>query len=90
MDESRKLIQHVLQWFPNILDAKLQLLDLERRAGNYSVLENLYEKFLAGTKSPSEFSLLSNKYARFMFKVGLNTTTDNINDFILNDNALKV
>ncbi|ODM95808.1 Pre-mRNA-processing factor 39 [Orchesella cincta] len=66
--ESRKLIQHVLQWFPQFLDGKLQLLDLERRAGNAKVLEELYEKYIAAAKSPSESSLLAMKYARFLFK----------------------
>ncbi|CAL8100667.1 unnamed protein product [Orchesella dallaii] len=66
--ESRKLIQHVLQWFPHFLDGKLQLLDLERRASNHKVLETLYEKYIAVAKSLGESTLLAMKFARFLFK----------------------
>jgi len=51
------------------LEAKLQLLDLERRNSGKEAVVILYEDFMKNAKSKEVISLLSMKYARFLFKV---------------------
>jgi len=68
--ESRLLIQHVLHWFPDHLEAKLALLELERRAGSKH-LTALYDQYIQDSvrlKKREELSILSLKYARHLHK----------------------
>lgn len=66
--ESKELIAYVLEWYPKHLEAKLQLLDLERRNGSQETVSQLYENFLLSAKGKEEASLISIKYAGFLFK----------------------
>ena len=66
---AKQLIQHVLEWHPDLLDAKCQMIELERRAGNQEEVSRLFEKYLKSASSPAEYSSISMKYARFLHKV---------------------
>jgi tetratricopeptide (TPR) repeat protein len=65
---ARQLIQHCIDWFPNLLDSKSQMIELERRCGNHDLVVKLLENYLKKPANTNEFSTLSIKYARFLYK----------------------
>ncbi|CAG7718479.1 unnamed protein product [Allacma fusca] len=65
---AKQLIQHCLEWFPTLIDAKSQMIELERRCGNCDVVLKLFENYLRKPCDTKEFSTLSIKYARFLYK----------------------
>lgn len=68
--QSLELLKHVEEWFPNHLEAKLFIVEVERRRGNNAEVCKLYEKYInAASKAKREFSMFSLKYARFLHKV---------------------
>ncbi|KAK8748024.1 hypothetical protein OTU49_016278 [Cherax quadricarinatus] len=69
LDTSRELLNTVITKYPTLLKARMYLIELERRAGCYQRVEELYAEASRTFTQPRQRSWLAIKYARFLFKI---------------------
>nr|XP_045598774.1 uncharacterized protein LOC123758422 [Procambarus clarkii] len=69
LDTSRELLSTVVTKYPTLLKARMHLIELERRAGYYQRVEELYAEASRAFTQPRQRSWLAIKYARFLFKI---------------------
>ncbi|XP_065568654.1 uncharacterized protein LOC136032299 isoform X2 [Artemia franciscana] len=71
LDWARTLIEHVIEQYPSLLEARCQLIELEIRCRNHERVIQLYEYHLPHTwKISKEMgSWLSIKYSRYLYKI---------------------
>ncbi|XP_068223552.1 uncharacterized protein [Palaemon carinicauda] len=69
LDTARELLNTAIAKYPTLLKARMQLIELERRAGCYERVEELYGDASRALTLPRQRSWLAIKYARFLFKV---------------------
>ncbi|XP_071545465.1 uncharacterized protein [Panulirus ornatus] len=69
LDTSRELLNTVIAKYPTLLKARMQLIELERRAECYERVEELYAEASRALTQPRHRSWLAIRYARFLFKI---------------------
>ncbi|KAK7071105.1 PRP39 pre-mRNA processing factor 39 [Halocaridina rubra] len=69
LETARELLNTVIAKYPTLLKGRMHLIELERRAGCYSRVEELYGEASQIFTASRQRSWLAIKYARFLFKV---------------------
>ncbi|XP_069178524.1 repetitive organellar protein-like [Procambarus clarkii] len=69
LDTSRELLSTVVTKYPTLLKARMHLIELERRAGYYQRVEELYAEASRAFTQPRQRSWLAIKYARFLLRL---------------------
>lgn len=69
LDTARELLSTVVAKHPTLLKARMQLIELERRAQSYQRVEELYAEASQVVTEPRLRSWLAIRYARFLFKI---------------------
>ncbi|CAG0917396.1 unnamed protein product [Notodromas monacha] len=63
------LIQEVITTYPELVSAKIRLVELERRRGDFDKVQMLLEKFTEEAHSKSVASFFAIQHSRFIFKI---------------------
>ncbi|XP_014239862.1 pre-mRNA-processing factor 39 [Cimex lectularius] len=69
VEGARRVLIQIEKEVPSMMLVHLRRINLERRSGNLEEAGQLYEYYLANTKSRSVFVTLSVKYSRFCWKI---------------------
>ncbi|XP_064104976.1 LOW QUALITY PROTEIN: pre-mRNA-processing factor 39-like [Macrobrachium nipponense] len=69
LDTARELLNTAIAKYPTLFKCRMQLIELERRAGCNERVEELYGDASRALTLPRQRSWLAIKYARFLFKV---------------------
>ncbi len=69
MDTASDLIDQVLAEYPDLIAAKMQKVELERRRGSADLLDKLFTLYAEAAKTASVRSYFAIQHSRFTFKV---------------------
>ncbi|KAK8379384.1 hypothetical protein O3P69_019348 [Scylla paramamosain] len=68
VDTARELLASVISKHPTLIKARMQLIEVECRAGRYNRVEELYGEASKAVTLPKHRAWLAMKFARFLFK----------------------
>merc|ERR1740128_1040962 len=69
IDEARNIISQLVTKYPMLLEARMQQIDIERRALNNEGSDKMYTKLMKQIPTKNMKNWIAMKYARFQFKI---------------------